>query len=65
SEEGRAAREYLEKSKCACSFFKYSGELEGQRPSSAEEEGASPDDETRSLRASALNLKTVRRPYCG
>ena len=38
---------------CACSFRKYSRELEGQRPSSAEEE-AQADDERKALRASAL-----------
>ena len=32
------------------SLPKYPGELEGQRPSSAEEEGASPDDERKDLR---------------
>ena len=38
------------------SLPKYPGELEGQRPSSAEEEGASPDDETKDLRRKALRL---------
>jgi hypothetical protein len=41
-------------------FPKHPGELEGQRPSSAEEEGASPDDETKDLRVSA---PLENRPY--
>jgi hypothetical protein len=42
-------------------FRKYPREREGQRPSLPEEE-AKPDDETKSLRAQALNLKTARTP---
>ena len=40
---------------------KYPGELEGQRPSSAEEE-AKPDDETKAVRASAQFSN--RQPRC-
>jgi hypothetical protein len=45
----------LEKSKSNLPILKYSGELEGQGPSSAEEE-AKADDERKGLRAPALRL---------